>query len=73
MLVTDVSQYCLRQVLATAQIESESIDRLLLSLIVHCSKDEDTARAIAAINSAFSGIIQVLHVASLLMVYFSHA
>ncbi|KAJ7259902.1 meiosis protein SPO22/ZIP4 like-domain-containing protein [Mycena rebaudengoi] len=58
VLVTDVSQYCLRQVLATAQIESECIDRLLLSLIVHCSKDEDTARAIAAINSAFSATLE---------------
>ena len=54
-LVTEVSQYCLQQLLVSQNIESECVDRLLLSLIVHCSKDDDHARAIKTIDVAFSG------------------
>ncbi|KAF7340474.1 hypothetical protein MVEN_01967700 [Mycena venus] len=57
-LVTAVNQYCLQQLLASKDIESDCVDRLLLSLIVHCSKDEDHSRAIAAIDSAFTATFE---------------
>ncbi|KAJ7877618.1 meiosis protein SPO22/ZIP4 like-domain-containing protein [Mycena leptocephala] len=53
-LVTAVNQYCLQQLLASQDVESDCVNRLLLSLIVHCSKDEDHSKAIAAIESAFT-------------------
>ncbi|KAJ7474020.1 meiosis protein SPO22/ZIP4 like-domain-containing protein [Mycena latifolia] len=58
VLITDVNQYCLQQLLASQNIESECVDRLLLSWIVHCSKDENHARAIAAIDSAFTATFE---------------
>ncbi|KAJ7461286.1 hypothetical protein B0H11DRAFT_119781 [Mycena galericulata] len=58
VLVTDVNQYCLQQLLASKDIESDCVNRLLLSLIVHCSKDEDHTRAIAAIDSAFTATLE---------------
>ncbi|KAJ7691328.1 meiosis protein SPO22/ZIP4 like-domain-containing protein [Mycena rosella] len=58
VLITDVTRYCLQRVLQDKNIESESesecVDRLLLYLIVHCSKDEDHSRAIAALDEAFT-------------------
>ncbi|KAJ6568977.1 meiosis protein SPO22/ZIP4 like-domain-containing protein [Mycena capillaripes] len=57
-LVTAVNQYCLQQLLASQDIESDCVNRLLLSLIVHCSKDEDHSRAIAAIDSAFTATFE---------------
>ncbi|KAJ6605346.1 meiosis protein SPO22/ZIP4 like-domain-containing protein [Mycena vulgaris] len=58
VLITDVNQYCLQQLLVSQNIESECVDRLLLSLIVHCSKDENHTRAIAAIDLAFTATFQ---------------
>ncbi|KAJ7115262.1 meiosis protein SPO22/ZIP4 like-domain-containing protein [Mycena epipterygia] len=57
VLVTDVNQYCLQQLVASQHIESECVDRLLLSLIVHCSKDVNHTRAIAAIDSALTATL----------------
>ncbi|KAF8139351.1 meiosis protein SPO22/ZIP4 like-domain-containing protein [Mycena galopus ATCC 62051] len=58
-LVTAVNQYCLQQLLTSQDVESEDcVNRLLLSLIVHCSKDEDHSRAIAAIDSAFTATFE---------------
>ncbi|KAJ6559308.1 meiosis protein SPO22/ZIP4 like-domain-containing protein [Mycena sp. CBHHK59/15] len=57
VLVTNVNQYCLEKVLASQEVESDCVDRLLLSLIVHCSKDEDHTRAIATIDSAFTATL----------------
>ncbi|KAK7007973.1 meiosis protein SPO22/ZIP4 like-domain-containing protein [Favolaschia claudopus] len=55
-LVTAVNQHCLRQLLASQNVvaEPDCLDRLLLSLIVHCSKDDDNSRAISEIESAFT-------------------
>ncbi|KAJ7791757.1 meiosis protein SPO22/ZIP4 like-domain-containing protein [Mycena olivaceomarginata] len=53
-LVTAVNHYCLQQLLASLDVNSDCVNRLLLSLIVHCSKDEDHSRAIAAIDLAFT-------------------
>ncbi|KAJ7088423.1 meiosis protein SPO22/ZIP4 like-domain-containing protein [Mycena belliarum] len=58
VLITDVNRYCLQQLLVSQNIESECVDRLLLSLIVHCSKDDNHSRAIAAIDSAFTATFE---------------
>ncbi|KAJ7233617.1 meiosis protein SPO22/ZIP4 like-domain-containing protein [Mycena haematopus] len=58
-LVTAVNQYCLRQLLTSQDdVESDCVNRLLLSLIVHCSKDDDHSRAIAAIDSALTATLE---------------
>ncbi|KAF7317365.1 hypothetical protein HMN09_00472800 [Mycena chlorophos] len=57
VLVADVHQYCLQQLLASASdrtLDAESVDRLLLSLIVHCSKDEDHTRAVGSVESVLT-------------------
>ncbi|KAF7311279.1 hypothetical protein MKEN_01029500 [Mycena kentingensis (nom. inval.)] len=57
MLVTNVQQHCLQQLLAAPsqdETTSEATNRVVLSLIVHCSKDEDQQRAVQVINQAFS-------------------
>ncbi|KAK0197894.1 hypothetical protein F5146DRAFT_1099840 [Armillaria mellea] len=54
-LVTAVNQHCLKRALACPD---RSCDRLLLSLIVHCSKDEVHARAMAAIDATFTSICE---------------
>ncbi|KAJ7752626.1 meiosis protein SPO22/ZIP4 like-domain-containing protein [Mycena metata] len=58
VLVTAVNQYCLQQLLAAQDVEPECINRLLLSLIVHCSKDENHSRALAAVDSAFTATFE---------------
>ncbi|PBK89275.1 SPO22-domain-containing protein, partial [Armillaria gallica] len=57
-LVTAVNQHCLKRALAYPDRSCGHVDRLLLSLIVHCSKDEDHARAMAAIDSTFTSICE---------------
>ncbi|KAK0245171.1 hypothetical protein EDD85DRAFT_8484 [Armillaria nabsnona] len=57
-LVTAVNQHCLKRALACPDRSCGHVDRLLLSLIVHCSKDEDHARAMAAIDSTFTSICE---------------
>ncbi|KAJ7030194.1 meiosis protein SPO22/ZIP4 like-domain-containing protein [Mycena alexandri] len=58
VLVTAVNQHCLQQLLAAQGVEPDCVNRLLLSLIVHCSKDEDHSRALAAIDSAFTATFE---------------
>ncbi|KAK0440725.1 hypothetical protein EV421DRAFT_1814595, partial [Armillaria borealis] len=57
-LVTAVNQHCLKRAVACPDRSCGHVDRLLLSLIVHCSKDEDHARALAAIDSTFTSICE---------------
>ncbi|KAK0232662.1 hypothetical protein IW262DRAFT_1260291, partial [Armillaria fumosa] len=57
-LVTAVNQHCLKRALACPDRECGHVDRLLLSLIVHCSKDEVHARAMAAIDATFTSICE---------------
>lgn len=55
MLVTDVHRKALSQALATASsIPHESLDRLLLSWVVHATKDDDHGRALKDLENAFS-------------------
>ncbi|KAJ7742039.1 hypothetical protein B0H16DRAFT_1728290 [Mycena metata] len=56
VLVTAVNQHCLRRLLAAQDVEPECANQLLLSLIDHCSKDEDHPRALAAIDSVFTAV-----------------
>jgi membrane protein insertase Oxa1/YidC/SpoIIIJ len=61
-LVTAVHHHCLRKALEHEQHKPGSdggggtdyVERLLLSLVVHCSKDQEHARAIEAIRKAFT-------------------
>ena len=53
-LVTAVHQHCLQRALAVRDNGTQFVDRLLLSLIVHCSKVEDHKRAMEVLNTAFT-------------------
>lgn len=53
-LVSAVTQNLLQRALQCNEKESESVDRVLLSLIVHCSKDEVHSRAMEVIGKAFT-------------------
>ncbi|EMD41466.1 hypothetical protein CERSUDRAFT_128264 [Gelatoporia subvermispora B] len=54
VLVTTVHQHCLQRVLSTKDESSvSSVERLLLSLIFHCSKDETHTRAMHDIQMGF--------------------
>jgi len=57
-LVSSIHQHCLERVLQDAADKSheEFVDRLLLSLIIHSSKDEDHNRAMRTVAAAFSSI-----------------
>ncbi|TFK38784.1 meiosis protein SPO22/ZIP4 like-domain-containing protein [Crucibulum laeve] len=55
-LVTAVHQYCIDCALRHHGTEQESVDRLLLSLIFHCAKDEDHTRAMNTLEAAFSSV-----------------
>lgn len=57
MLGASVNQLCLRRALQLHGTESNtsSVDRLLLSLIFHCAKDDDHARAMSTLESTFAG------------------
>ncbi|KAF8919157.1 hypothetical protein CPB85DRAFT_1429788 [Mucidula mucida] len=48
-LVTAVHRHCLQRASTETNLGTGIIDRLLLSLIVHCAKDEDQNRALASI------------------------
>lgn len=56
-LVTSVKQLCLQRALHYGT-ESDSIDRLLLSLIFHCAKDDDHNRAMKTLDAAFTSILE---------------
>jgi len=53
-VVTSVKQHCLRRALQLHGTGSDSIDRLLLSLIFHCAKDDDHTRGIKTLEAAFT-------------------
>ncbi|KAJ3735950.1 meiosis protein SPO22/ZIP4 like-domain-containing protein [Lentinula guzmanii] len=57
-LVSAVTQYLLQEALQPNDTESESVDRILLSLIVHCSKDEVHSRAMESIHQAFTSVCE---------------
>ena len=53
-LVTAVNQLCLQRALHYPGTGSDSVDRLLLSLIFHCAKDDDHTRGINTLDTAFT-------------------
>ena len=54
VLVTAITQYCLQRSLQSRDSSGlDIVDRLLCSLIFHCSKDEDQARAVKDMDIAF--------------------
>ncbi|KAJ4485242.1 hypothetical protein J3R30DRAFT_3282666 [Lentinula aciculospora] len=55
-LVSAVTQFLLQRALQCNDTESESVDRVLSSLIVHCSKDEVHSRAMQVIVEAFTSV-----------------
>ncbi|KAJ3850311.1 hypothetical protein EV368DRAFT_45594, partial [Lentinula lateritia] len=57
-LVSAVTQNLLQTALQCNEKESESVDRVLLSLIVHCSKDEVHSRAMEVIGKAFTSVCE---------------
>ncbi|RDB27351.1 TPR repeat-containing protein ZIP4 [Hypsizygus marmoreus] len=59
-LVTAVHQHCLQKALQRhgSGAEQECVDRLLLSLIFHCAKDEDHERAMKTIDTVFTSLCQ---------------
>ncbi|KAJ3868076.1 meiosis protein SPO22/ZIP4 like-domain-containing protein [Lentinula novae-zelandiae] len=57
-LVSAVTQNLLQRALQCNEKESESVDRVLLSLIVHCSKDEVHSRAMEVIGKAFTSVCE---------------
>jgi len=57
-LVTAVNQHCLEQALQCHMTDLDPIHRLIISLIIHCSKDEDHARCIKSIEFAFTSVCE---------------
>ncbi|KAJ4477669.1 meiosis protein SPO22/ZIP4 like-domain-containing protein [Lentinula edodes] len=57
-LVSAITQNLLQRALQCNEKESESLDRVLLSLIVHCSKDEVHSRAMEVIGEAFTSVFE---------------
>ncbi|KAF8179159.1 meiosis protein SPO22/ZIP4 like-domain-containing protein [Pholiota molesta] len=53
-LATTVHQHCLDKALQQVTREPDHIYRLILSLIIHCSKDEDHTRAMKTLESVFT-------------------
>ncbi|KIJ97167.1 hypothetical protein K443DRAFT_106039 [Laccaria amethystina LaAM-08-1] len=56
-LVTNVNLHCLSRALRHRESETDHVDRLVLSLIFHCSKDDDHARAMKSLESTFASLI----------------
>jgi hypothetical protein len=55
-LVTAVTLHCLRRALEPRDVSRlPFVDRLLLSLIIHCSRDDDHSRAMKNLDTAFNG------------------
>ena len=54
VLINAVSQHCLQRVLKKHGQGTDLIDRLLLSIIFHCAKDDDCARPIRTLQSTFA-------------------
>ncbi|KAE9404331.1 hypothetical protein BT96DRAFT_853832, partial [Gymnopus androsaceus JB14] len=57
-VVTNVNQYLLHRALESPNTGSEYVDRVLLSLIIHCSKDEVHSRAMEAIDTGFTSVCE---------------
>ncbi|PPQ85089.1 LOW QUALITY PROTEIN: hypothetical protein CVT25_009048 [Psilocybe cyanescens] len=55
-LVTAVHQHTLGQCLERHKAEPDHIHRLILSLIIHSSKDEDHTRAMKTLDSTFTSV-----------------
>ncbi|KIM47342.1 hypothetical protein M413DRAFT_23558 [Hebeloma cylindrosporum] len=55
-LVTVVHQHCLEQALRRHTTELDHIQRLILSLIIHSSKDDNHANAIKALETTFTAV-----------------
>ncbi|KAJ8487575.1 hypothetical protein ONZ45_g14285 [Pleurotus djamor] len=62
VLATAVNQYCLEKAVECHKSGSNCVDRLLLSLIFHCSKDDDHARAMKDLDTALNYLHQADHV-----------
>ncbi|KAF5347040.1 hypothetical protein D9758_011629 [Tetrapyrgos nigripes] len=56
MLVTNVNQHLLQRTLGCHTPDTDYVDRVLLSLIIHCSKDDNHSRAIEVIDAAFTSV-----------------
>ncbi|KAF5385597.1 hypothetical protein D9757_006758 [Collybiopsis confluens] len=56
--VNSVNQYLLQQALERGNTGSECIERILLSIIIHCSRDEVHSRAIDIIQGAFTSVCE---------------
>ncbi|KAF8168527.1 meiosis protein SPO22/ZIP4 like-domain-containing protein [Crassisporium funariophilum] len=57
-LVTAVNQHCLEQSLRRHTTEPDHIHRLVLSQIIHSSKDEDHARAMKTLESTLTSVCE---------------
>lgn len=57
-LVTNVNLHCLSRALRHHESETDHVDRLVLSLIFHCSKDDDHARAMKTLESTFASVCE---------------
>ncbi|KAF9552702.1 hypothetical protein CPC08DRAFT_261815 [Agrocybe pediades] len=55
-LVTSVHQHVLELALKQDKVEPDQINRLLLSLIIHTSKDEDHQRAMKTLETTFAAV-----------------
>ncbi|KAG6909084.1 hypothetical protein DXG01_002065 [Tephrocybe rancida] len=52
------STHCLEKALACRGTGEDCVDRLLLSLIFHCAKDEDHERALKSVETVFNSLCQ---------------
>ncbi|KAF9029885.1 SPO22-domain-containing protein [Hymenopellis radicata] len=57
-LVTAVHRHCLQRASTETELGTGITDRLLLSLIVHCARDEDQTRALGVLDSAFTSLCE---------------
>ncbi|THU92597.1 hypothetical protein K435DRAFT_726088 [Dendrothele bispora CBS 962.96] len=57
VLVTNVNQHLLQRTLG-CHAGSDYVDRVLLSLIIHCSKDDNHSRAMKLIDAAFTSVCE---------------
>lgn len=64
-LVTDVHQHCLKQALQDHLSEPDHIYRLVLSLIIHASKDDNHPRSMKTLESVFMSMYSLMRIGSL--------
>ncbi|KAK7461310.1 sporulation-specific protein 22 [Stygiomarasmius scandens] len=58
VLVTNVNQHLLKRTLECHAANSNYVDRMLLSLIIHCSRDDNHSRAMEVIDAAFTSVCE---------------